>query len=79
MEPVTQNDLLTAIRDAMTRPAELGDGFTGPELATASGKTIATVREAIRQLIVAGTVEPTRVRRQRMTGVWANEPGYRLK
>lgn len=76
---MTQNELLDAIQAALASPQESGDGFTGPELATASGKTIATVREAIRQLIVAGTVEPTKVRRQRMTGVWANEPGYRLK
>lgn len=76
---VTQNDLLDAIRDAMTRPAESGDGFTGPELASASGRSIDVVRTAIKQLLGSGIVEAVRVRRQRMTGVWANEPGYRLK
>lgn len=76
---VTQNDLLDAIREAMTRPGESGDGFTSVELASASGKSVRVILAALKQLIGSGSAEVVTLRRQKVNGVWANQPGYRIK
>lgn len=76
---ITENDLLDAIRAALATPTEAGDGFTGPELAEAAGKSTTTVRQALKRLLASGTAEVVQLRRMKINGQAATVPGYRLK
>ena len=74
---VTESELLEALRAAVATP-DRGDGLTTPELAQALGWSEDRVRRALRRLRAQGIVEPTRVRRETLSGVMQPVPGYRL-
>lgn len=76
---ITQNDLLAAVAATLATPGPAGDGFTSVELASASGKSVRVILAALKQLIGSGSAEVVIVRRQKINGVWANQPGYRIK
>lgn len=75
---VTQDDLLDALRQALTTPVA-GEGLTGPELAQAMGCSISTARDALRGLQAEGRLEVVNVRRQRIDGRTMMVPAYRIK
>lgn len=75
---ITQDELLDAIRRAMGTP-EYGDGQTAPELASLLGVHQQKVREAIRKLLVDGSMETVSLRRIKMNGLYTTIVGYRPK
>ena len=75
---VTQNELLDALRDALTKPSD-GDGFTGPELARMMGCHAAAARDALRVLAAQGRLEVVTVHRAAIDGRTMTLRGYRLK
>jgi hypothetical protein len=78
---MNENELLDALRAAMAGPAG-ADGFTMVELVrilSASPRNPRPVREALRELIVAGKAESVKVVRLRLDGQPMRVAGYRLK
>ena len=77
---VNQNDILEALRAVLSAPGPDGEeGFTGPELATALGKNVATTRAALKQLLATGSAEVVQLRRAKINGQTGTLPGYRLR
>jgi len=74
---VTENELLEALRTAVSAPDQ-GDGMTTPELARALGWSENRVRRALRRLRAQGAIQPVRVPRETLAGVIQLVPGYRL-
>lgn len=78
--PITQDDILEAIRLALQFSPETGDGLTVPELAVKMSPPLGeqTVRRGIKRLLAEGGMETCRVRRRRMDGVMTWVSAYRL-
>ena len=74
----TTDDLLDALREAMTPDVGAEDAFTGPELEARMGSRYRT-KAALRGLLVAGRAEVVTVRRQAIDGRLMTLKGYRLK
>lgn len=75
---VTQDDLLDALRSALTT-APSDDGFTGPELARTMGCGENKVRQALRALLSEGRLDVITLRRQGLDGRAMSIKGYRLR
>jgi len=75
---VTQDDLLDALRQAMTVPAS-GDAPTVGELAAATGRNVQVVRASLKALLDAGRLEVVTMRRPALDGRMRVVPGYRMK
>ena len=74
---VTQNDLLDAIKAALTMD---GDGVTSNELMEASGASADQVRNFLHALAREGRLETTKVRRTAvLTGANILIPAYKIK
>jgi translation initiation factor 2 alpha subunit (eIF-2alpha) len=75
---VTTDDILDAILEAMnTHVTEEGSTIT--ELCSQTGYGVDKVRKAVKDLLVQGKWEATRVRRTDMSGRMVVVPGYRVK
>lgn len=79
MDTITPNDILDALRDAMTKAPDSGGGFTVAELQPALGCSKEKARATMAALIRAGEVEIVQVRRQRYDGVWVTQKGFRRR
>jgi hypothetical protein len=74
------NAILDAIRTAL-QDHPSGEGMTTRELAAAMNPPISVelTKLAVRRLIADGTMEPCRVRRERMDGMMTVCSAYRFK
>jgi hypothetical protein len=75
---VTEQDLIEAIRTAMSGPGG-DDGFTTQELVEATGLTERVICRNLRALQAAGRLDVVKVERTNLAGVASRRPGYRLR
>ena len=75
---VTTDDLLDAIREALTKP-EGGDWPTANELADGTGISLARVRKSLRKVANEGRLEVRQVYRPDISGRQVMVPAYRFK
>lgn len=79
MDPITQNEILDALRAALAPAGALGDGATVVELCKTTRRSSLAVRKALRAMLEAGTAEVVKVLRPRMDLVVTPVTGYKLK
>ncbi len=79
---ISQDELLDALRDAMTpKEGDVGEGFrTVQELAAATkGTSDEKVRKGLKALSDQGRLEVRQVRRQAIDGRYTSVPAYRVR
>lgn len=75
---VTQADLLSALRDALSRPPK-GDGVTTTEIAEQMGIRAPAVREVLKVFAASGKLEVVTLHRPAIDGRTMTLRGYRIK
>jgi hypothetical protein len=75
---VTQDDLLDALRAALTKPAN-SDGATVQDLTLAMGCSEGKARKALKGLAQQGRLEVLKVYRPSLDGRMFSIPAYRIK
>jgi len=76
---LTENELVQALQEALTRDEDTKGGLTARELAEAAGVGIDYVREGLRLLKQQGIIETVRVQRRDLADRLTRLPGYRLR
>ena len=75
---VTTDDLLDALRQALTQPGG-EEGETVAEMAARTGLAVSAIRKGLGVLIAKGEWEALRVKRTDISGRSASTPAYRIK
>lgn len=76
---MTRDDLLDALRDAMSKPPTGEDGFTVEDIRPLLGCAKEKARVLMATLLRAGEIEMVPVRRQRYDGIWVTQRGFRRR